>query len=137
MNIYLNNDVISDLSLTDSEIGVYVALRNIYLSNRDYQVVTFNMIAYELFGNKDYKRAIFESIKSSFKSLVDKEIITIIDELYSTEFVVNLSKLYINMENNTPLKISFQLRLTQFFYLILKYHHIIHHYLLIKIQFAF
>ena len=99
MNIYLNNDVISDLSLTDSEIGVYVALRNIYLSNRDYQVVTFNMIAYELFGNKDYKRAIFESIKSSFKSLVDKEIITIIDELSSTEFVVNLSKLYINMEN--------------------------------------
>ena len=99
MNIYLNNDVISDLSLTDSELGVYVALRNIYLSNRDYQVVTFNMIAYELFGNKDYKRAIFESIKSSFKSLVDKEIITIIDELSSTEFVVNLSKLYINMEN--------------------------------------
>ena len=36
MNIYLNNDVISDLSLTDSELGVYVALRNIYLSNRDY-----------------------------------------------------------------------------------------------------
>ena len=99
MNIYLNNDVISDLSLTDSELGVYVALRNIYLSNRDYQVVTFNMIAYELFGNKDYKRAIFESIKSSFKSLVDKEIITIIDELSSTEFVVDLSKLYINMEN--------------------------------------
>ena len=55
MNIYLNNDVISDLSLTDSELGVYVALRNIYLSNRDYQVVTFNMIAYELFGNKEYK----------------------------------------------------------------------------------
>lgn len=99
MNIYLNNDVICDLSLTDSELGVYVALRSIYLSNRDYQCVTFNMIAYELFGNKEYKRAISESIKSSFKSLVDKGFVTIIDELSSTEFIVNLSKLYINMEN--------------------------------------
>ena len=99
MNIYLNNDVICDLSLTDSELGVYVALRSIYLSNRDYQCITFNMIAYELFGNKEYKRAIFESIKSSFKSLVDKGFIIIIDELSSTEFIVNLSKLYINMEN--------------------------------------
>ena len=49
MNIYLNNDVISDLSLTDSELGVYVALRNIYLSNRDCQVVTFNMICVNYF----------------------------------------------------------------------------------------
>ena len=99
MNIYLNNEVISNLSLTDSELGVYVALRSIYLSNRNYQCVTYNMIAYELFGNKEYKRTISESIKSSFKSLVDKGFITIIDELSSTEFIVNLSKLYINMEN--------------------------------------
>lgn len=98
MNIYLENEIINDLQLSDSELGVYIALRSIYQSTRDNQYISYNMIAYELYGNADYKRAIFNQIKSAFSTLVGKEYITVICQISTTEFIVDMKKLYINTD---------------------------------------
>ena len=44
MNVFLNNNVISDLQFDDYEIATYVALRSIYSSTRDTQFVSYKMI---------------------------------------------------------------------------------------------
>lgn len=100
MDVYLNNDIIGDLKFTDNEIAAYVALKSLYISSRDMQVVSYNMLCYELFGNKKYSRSYFESIKSAFVSLCERGMITIEDELSKTEFVVNMSKLYFNFKED-------------------------------------
>lgn len=93
MNIFLNNNIISDLKLNDYEIATYVALRSIYSSARDTQFVSYNMITYELFNGKCTNTA-STYIKIAFQSLVDKEFVTIIEQLSTTEFVLDLKKLY-------------------------------------------
>lgn len=98
MNIYLNNEIINDTSLSDTEICVYVAFRSIYLSNREQQYVSYNMIAYELYGNSNYKRAAIENIKSAFNTLVEKNYVNIIDKISTTEFIIGMKKIYLNME---------------------------------------
>lgn len=101
MNIYLDNKIINDVTLSDAEIGVYIALRSIYQSNRESQYVSFNMIAYELYGIGDFKRSICNHIKSSLNCLIEKGYITVICKLSTTEFILDLKKLYIdtNKEN--------------------------------------
>lgn len=98
MNIYLENEIINDLQLSDSELGVYIALRSIYQSTRDKQYISYNMIAYELYGNADYKRAIFNQIKSACNALVEKGYIVVFEQLSTTEFVVDMKKLYIDTD---------------------------------------
>lgn len=93
MNVFLNNNVISDLQFDDYEIATYVALRSIYSSTRDTQFVSYNMITYELYNGKCTNTA-STYIKTAFQSLVDKGLVTIIEQLSTTEFVLDLSKLY-------------------------------------------
>lgn len=102
MEIYLSNKIIEDLQYTDTEIATYMALKNLHASIRDTQVVTYNMLAYEIFGSKNYSRSAFENIKYAFNSLADRGMFTIVEELSKTEFVVDLSKLYFNfLEDGT------------------------------------
>ena len=98
MNIYLSNTVISDLQFNDYEIATYVALKSIYTSTRDTQFVSYNMITYELFNGKCTNTA-STYIKNAFNSLVDKELVTIVEQLSTTEFVLDLSKLYFEYSN--------------------------------------
>lgn len=67
MGIYLKNDIIDNLKNTDSDISLYVALRSLYQSTRKNQIITYNMIMYELYGNLSYKRAAYEKIVEAFK----------------------------------------------------------------------
>ena len=99
MNIYLDNKIINDTTFTDAEISVYVALRSIYNSNRETQFVSYNMIAYELFGNTNFKRAVLEKIKSAFNSLIEKNYITLVENVSTSEFIANLKEIYIDMDN--------------------------------------
>ena len=98
MNIYLSNTIISNLQFNDYEIATYVALKSIYVSNRNTQFISYNMISYELFNNKCSNTA-STYIKNAFNSLVDKGLFTIIEKLSTTEFVVDLSKLYFEYSN--------------------------------------
>lgn len=100
MNIFLNNEIINNTSLSDVEICVYIALRNIYLSNRETQYVSYNMLAYELFGNGNYKRATSENIKSAVGRLIEKRYITVIEKLSTTEFILDMKNLYIDMNKS-------------------------------------
>ena len=93
MNIFLNNNIISDLELNDYEIATYVALRSIYSSARDTQFVSYNIITYELFNGKCTNTA-STYIKTAFQSLVGKELVTVVEQLSTTEFVLDLKKLY-------------------------------------------
>lgn len=100
MNIYLSNTVISDLQFNDYEIATYVALKSIYTSNRDTQFVSYNMITYELFNGKCTNTA-STYIKDAFNSLVDKGLVVIVEKLSTTEFVLDLSKLYFEYSNGS------------------------------------
>lgn len=100
MNIYLDNNIIDTVRLTDAEMGVYVALKGIYQASKNRQYISYNMLAFELYGNGKYKRSICDAIKDAFNSLVQKKYISIIETLSTTEFVVDMSGLYINMEKS-------------------------------------
>ena len=100
MTIYLNNDIINELQLTDAEVGVYIALKSIYQASKNKQYISYNMLAFELCGNGEYKRSVCNAIKDSFNSLVKKKYISIVETLSTTEFIVDMSSLYIDMEEN-------------------------------------
>lgn len=101
MEIYLKNNMIDDMKISDSEFGVYIALKSIYQSSRENQYVTYNMLMYELAGNFNFKRSLYEKVRSAFESLVDKNLITIIKKISSTEFIIDLEKLYFSVDSNS------------------------------------
>ena len=89
------------MKISDSEFGVYIALKSIYQSSRENQYMTYNMLMYELAGNFDFKRSLYEKVRSAFESLVDKNLITIIKKISSTEFIIDLGKLYFSVDVNS------------------------------------
>ncbi|MGM9964341.1 MAG: hypothetical protein ACI32Z_04270 [Clostridium sp.] len=100
MNIYLKNEIINDLKLSDAEISVYIALRSIYQSSKEKQYVSYNMIAYELHGSGDFKRAVFNQIKLAFNSLIEKGYVIVVEQLSTTEFILDMKKIYIDTNEN-------------------------------------
>lgn len=97
--LFLNNKIIRNLELNNYEVAVYVALRSLYDSQLDSQVVTFNTIAYMLYGNKNYTKYTVNHIKNAFISLESLGLIKKIDAFSTTEFIVDMSNLY--FEQNT------------------------------------
>lgn len=94
MDIYLQNTIIDDLQFSDADISLYVALRSLYQSTRIEQVITFNMIMYELYGSTGFKRAAQEKIGESFKKFADMELIKVKEKFPGNEYVVDLSNIY-------------------------------------------
>ncbi len=92
--LFLNNAVIKDLHLDNYDIAVYIALRFLYDSQVDSQVITFNMIAYTLYGNRNYTKYTVNHIKAAFKNLETKKIVKKVDSFSTTEFIVDLSGLH-------------------------------------------
>lgn len=101
MEIYLNNDIIDDMQISDEELSVYIALKSIYQSSRNKQYITYNMILYELVGNFSFKRSLYKKVKSAFESLVNKNLILIDNKVSASEFIVNLSGLYFTSDFTT------------------------------------
>lgn len=92
--LFLNNEVIKDLSLNDYEIAVYAALRSIYDSQKELQYITYNSVAFELYGNLQISRRYMDHIKSALNSLVKNGLIKKIDSISTTEFIVDMSGLH-------------------------------------------
>jgi hypothetical protein len=101
LEIYLNNDIIDDMQISDEELCVYIALKSIYQSSRNKQYITYNMILYELVGNFSFKRSLYKKVKSAFESLVNKNLILIDNKVSASEFIVNLSGLYFTSDFTT------------------------------------
>lgn len=92
--LFLNNEVIKDLSLNDYEIAVYAALRSMYDSQKELQYITYNSVAFELYGNLLISRRYMDHIKSALNSLVKNGLIKKIDSISATEFIVDMSGLH-------------------------------------------
>lgn len=105
MDIFLQNSIISDTSLSDQEIAVYTALRSLYVSAQDTQIVSYNIIGYTLYNNKFSNNAL-TCIKDAFHSLVDRGLIVIVKQFSTTEFSVDLSKLYFENDYYTIIRLD-------------------------------
>lgn len=92
--LFLNNAVIKDSHLDNYDITVYIALRSLYDMQMDSQVITFNMIAYMLYGNRNYTKYTVNHIKDALKNLEAKKMIKIVDSYSATEFIVDMSGLH-------------------------------------------
>lgn len=97
--LFLNNAVIKDLHLDNYDIAVYVALRSLYDTQMDSQVISFNMIAYTLYGNRSYTRYTISHLKSAFENLELTGLIKRIDSFSTSEFIIDMSSLH--FEQNT------------------------------------
>lgn len=95
----MNNAVIKDLHLDNYDIAVYVALRSLYDTQMDSQVISFNMIAYTLYGNRSYTRYTISHLKAAFEKLESVGFVKKIASFSTTEFIVDLSSLH--FEQNT------------------------------------
>lgn len=92
--LFLNNCVIKDLSLDNYDIAVYVALRSLYDTQMDLQVITFNMVAYALYGNRNYTKYTVNHLKTAFDKLVSVGLIKKIDAYSTTEFIIDMRNLH-------------------------------------------
>lgn len=97
--LFLNNSIIKDLSLDNYDIAVYVALRNLYDAQMDLQVITFNMTAYTLHGNKNYTKYTVNHLKTACGKLESVGLIKKIDSYSTNEFIIDMSNL--RFEQNT------------------------------------
>lgn len=98
--LFLNNTVIRDINLSDYEIAVYVALRSIYVSQKELQYVTYNLIAFELYNDLGISRRYMNHIKFAIDSLIEKGLIKRIDTYSATEFIIDMSGLYFEQDTN-------------------------------------
>ncbi len=99
--LFLNNAVIKDKNLDNYDIAVYVALRSLYDIQVDSQVLTFNMIAYTLYGGRNYTKYTMNHIKSAFENLRLIGLIKKVDSYSSTEFIVDMSGLHFEKNIST------------------------------------
>lgn len=72
--IYLKNKIISNLSLSNNVIGVYVALRCIYQRDKPKCYISINSLLYELFNSFDYKRQDYKNISDGLVYLQNNQI---------------------------------------------------------------
>ncbi len=95
-NIVLKNKILQDYNLSNNAICAYTALINIYNTGSDNYYVNYNLLAYQLFGNKNFNRRDLDNIKDGLNQLIDKSIVSDVDKLGKSEFIINLSDLYID-----------------------------------------
>ena len=101
--LFLNNTVIKDLRLDNYDIAVYVVLRSLYDTLVSSQVITFNMIAHTLYGNKNYTKYTVNHLKCAFDNLVSANLIKKIDSFSTTEFIVDMSGLHFEQDTEKGL----------------------------------
>lgn len=97
--LFLNNAVIKDLHLDNYDIAVYIALRSLFDTQIASQIITFNMIAYILYGNRNYTKYTVNHIKAALEKLESKKLIKKVDSFSTTEFIVDMRGLH--FEQNT------------------------------------
>lgn len=98
--LFLNNSVIKDLHLDNYDIAVYAALRSLYDTQMDLQVITYNMIAYTLYGNKNYTKYTVNHLKNACDKLESVGLIKKIDSYSTNEFIVDMNNLHFEQDTN-------------------------------------
>ena len=105
MDIFLRESVIGNLSFSDEEIAVYVALRSIFNWQRQFQTVSYNLLCYELYNKKPSQKSA-EAVKTALHSLMNRGLVKIVQQFSSTEFSVDLSALFFDDDYYTVIRLD-------------------------------
>ena len=101
MDIYLSKKIINDLKLSNDIIGAYIALRKIHYSmDKTKYYVNVNMLLFELFGNCNYNRSDYKHISDGLIGLIENKLVTVVDKVSISEYIVDLSELVIDRKKN-------------------------------------
>ena len=107
MNIlFLKREIIESENLTEKGVSVYIALRRIMQKDINEYFVSYNMIAYQLTGAGKNKRAMIDSVKEGLQELIENNLVPVVEEVGKSEFVLELSQICINAEEDYFIKIE-------------------------------
>ena len=107
MNIlFLKREIIESENLTEKGVSVYVALRRIMQKDINEYFVSYNMIAYQLTGVGKNKRAMIDSVKEGLQELINNNLMSVVEEVGKSEFVLELSQICLNAEEDYFIKID-------------------------------
>ncbi len=104
--MFLKREIIESENLTEKGISVYVALRRIMQKDINEYFVSYNMIAYQLTGAGKNKRAVIDSVKEGLQELIDNNLMSVVEEVGKSEFVLELSRICLNAEEDYFIKIE-------------------------------
>ena len=104
--IFLKREIIESENLTEKGVSVYVALRRIMQKDINEYFTSYNMIAYQLTGVGKNKRAMIDSVKKGLQELIDKNLVSVIEKIGVSEFVLELSQIHLNAEEDCFTKIE-------------------------------
>ena len=100
-NIYIKKNILTSKELSDDAIGTYIALRCIYTLEKPIQYVSINRLCFELYGNSKFTRYTKEKISHGLDQLISTGIISKLETISKTEFILDLSNLFINSDKGT------------------------------------
>lgn len=99
MEIFLRKNVVENKNLTNDGLTVYVALKKLMNKEEKEYYISHNMIAFTLFGNTNFNRYFLNHIKYGLQNLVDMKLIKVNATIGKNEFVLDLSKLFFEIDN--------------------------------------
>ena len=107
MNIlFMKREIIESENLTEKGVAVYIALRRIMQKDINEYFASYNMIAYQLTGVGKNKRAMIDSVKDGLQEIIDKNLVSVIEKIGINEFVLELSQIHLNAEEDCFTKIE-------------------------------
>lgn len=100
-NVYIKKDILTDNLLDHNALGTYISLRAMYQQDKPIRYISVNELCYELYGNTTYTRYTKEKVMDGLSQLITAGVVTKVDEISKTEFVLDLSNLHINSAKGT------------------------------------
>ena len=97
-NLFIIKKVTEDKDLTDEAFVVWCGLRNIMQMDVMEYFVSYNMLAYSIFGRVP-NRYELTAIKNGLNELIDKGAIRVVDTYSKSEMVLDLCNLYYKKED--------------------------------------
>jgi hypothetical protein len=100
----LKKDICTNNDLTSEGLAAYIALRYLLKEGIDEYYISLNMLAFILSG--EFKRKTIDSIKLGVSNLIDIKLIRIVNKISTTEYILDLSDLYLDISKNYYIKID-------------------------------
>lgn len=121
MNVYLGKRIIEDTKLSDDAIITYLALRMICRKDKSNYYISLNMLDYYLHGKISSNRYTIAALKRGIHELINFDFISLIDCVGKNEYVLDLSKIYFDIQHAGQNKNYFVIVSTDEIYTIMNY----------------
>lgn len=99
-NIFLKSEIVNNTNITNSGLLTYVTLRNICQETVPEYFVGISQLCYIATGNLTYNKSLAEFLKAGIKNLSDEKLITIVNQVKSNEYAINLEPLRFDSKNS-------------------------------------